>query len=141
MPLIHCSGDEYRTGLSPSSCRDALNQIPKDDRRLRKFGPAIPSGRDGGVHLPYRFISSDGLCTLDIVLQDHASESLSSYAKLHDAASSLVRQCAVLKGEGGIAMNIGTSSPSYHQLERYAAQHTPSHPIHLPPSSAPHKPS
>ncbi|KAI4097710.1 MAG: hypothetical protein LQ339_006689 [Xanthoria mediterranea] len=105
-PLISCSGTKYRSGLNGRSCNDAALQIP-DDPRWRKFGQYTESGLHGNVHLPLRFISFDGLCTIDIVVQDQSVKGVASYAELGIAASNLVSRCAVARGVGGIAMNVG----------------------------------
>lgn len=52
----------------------------------------------------------DGLCTIDVVVQDQSVRGVASYAELGIAASNLVSQCAVARGVGGIAMNVGMCS-------------------------------
>lgn len=52
----------------------------------------------------------DGLCTIDVVVQDQSVRGVASYAELGIAASNLVGQCAVARGVGGIAMNVGMCS-------------------------------
>lgn len=54
---IRCDGAQYRTGLKPLSCQDALSQIPRVGRRLRFVAPEQRGRGIYGVALPLRFIS------------------------------------------------------------------------------------
>ncbi|KAI4136622.1 MAG: hypothetical protein LQ341_005523, partial [Variospora aurantia] len=59
------------------------------------------------VTLPIRFISYDGLCTIDIVTKDGVTSDTTSYYDLLRASISLEHACVAKNQVGGIAMNIG----------------------------------
>ncbi|KAL8654741.1 MAG: hypothetical protein Q9210_001324 [Variospora velana] len=104
---ILCNGSQYRTGLKPLSCQDAVNQIPRDSKRLRFVAPEQRGRGHYDVTLPIRFISYDGLCTVDIVTKDGVTSDTTSYYDLLRASISLEHTCVGKNQVGGIAMNIG----------------------------------
>ncbi|KAL8820040.1 MAG: hypothetical protein Q9223_001646 [Gallowayella weberi] len=105
-PLISCNGTRYRAGLRLESCEDAVSQIPRGTRNL-KFGLNTKDNVYYDVPIPTRFISGDGLCTIDIVLKNQLANDRTSYEKLAFAASELLRRCVRSQNVGGIAMDIG----------------------------------
>ncbi|KAL8973880.1 MAG: hypothetical protein Q9197_001882 [Variospora fuerteventurae] len=104
---ILCDGSQYRTGLEPLSCQDAVHQIPRDSKHLRVVAPEQRGREHNDVTLPIRFISYDGLCTIDIVTKDGVTSDTTSYYDLSRASISLEHACVAKNQVGGIAMNIG----------------------------------
>ncbi|KAI4225841.1 MAG: hypothetical protein L6R36_003597 [Xanthoria steineri] len=102
--FISC-GARYRTDLKVMSCQDAVNRISDDVGDMRfgydKYGVEVD------VHLPSRYISYDGLCTIDIVLKDGVLAATGTYRELSLAAIGLLHRCVAPHHNGGIAMGLG----------------------------------
>ncbi|KAL8752216.1 MAG: hypothetical protein Q9184_005804 [Pyrenodesmia sp. 2 TL-2023] len=102
---ILCSGERYRRDLKGASCLDAVLQIPMQDKdvlfQTREHGPY-------DALLPTRFISADGQCIIEPVLEDNAESATASYKDISRAAYGLLYECAMRSSFGGIATDIGT---------------------------------
>ncbi|CAD6588144.1 MAG: hypothetical protein ASARMPRED_003407 [Alectoria sarmentosa] len=119
-PSIHCDDAAY--GNPPvASCRDAVNQLPRDPYAL--IGPALsfgPRGRPGAqwdVSLPVRHISSDGKCIVD-----YTQTSYPSHVRLGDilGAGEIMQTQCVESGPppfGGQASNMGKASSAHIGVE------------------------
>ncbi|CAF9924093.1 MAG: hypothetical protein ALECFALPRED_002678 [Alectoria fallacina] len=111
-PHIHCDDAEY--GNPPvASCRDAVDQLPRDPYAL--IGPALSFGPRGpGAHwavsLPARHISSDGKCIID-----YTQTSYPSHVRPGNilAAGEITQKQCVETGPppyGGQASNLGVKA-------------------------------
>ena len=92
---VECYGSRFGIDLSKQSCVDALGSLPVDIT-LRTFGQ-----RDKGpfdILLPRRYLSSDGLCAIDISnAKRHPFGDSATSAEIQAGAHRLVNQC-VLRG-------------------------------------------
>ncbi|KAF6217990.1 hypothetical protein HO133_006402 [Letharia lupina] len=105
LPTVHCDGVTYKSNLLSASCADAYRTIPRTTKLLT-FGDREDG--DFEVPLPYRWVSSDGLCIFEIA---KIADTPVAYATLRDferAAFMLLTTCfADGRTEGGIAGNLG----------------------------------
>lgn len=105
-----CAGARYGYNLGRQSCLDAFISIPPDDITFHTYGARTHG--DFGVQLPYRFLSADGLCAIDIEVGLGKSWDLSNWAEISEKAKLLVDRCVLLVPNrrhtmGGIIGNVG----------------------------------
>ncbi|KAL8635813.1 MAG: hypothetical protein Q9228_006735 [Teloschistes exilis] len=104
-----CNGAQYGTNLNYDSCLDAFRTFElgthPGDVLVGKRG--IGQGQFA-IWLPYRLVSGNGLCTIDIVKKGTAEFDMSSGPELSRAMWKLINQCVRDEGgQGGVASNIG----------------------------------
>ncbi|KAI4235597.1 MAG: hypothetical protein LQ352_008078 [Teloschistes flavicans] len=104
-----CRGAQYGTNLNYDSCLDAfrtfeLGTYPSPIQvRKRNTGEGVFA-----IWLPYRLISGNGVCTIDIVRKGTADFDTTSGPELSRAMWKLINQCVRDEGgQGGVASNIG----------------------------------
>ncbi|KAL8664201.1 MAG: hypothetical protein Q9202_003279 [Teloschistes flavicans] len=129
-----CRGAQYGTNLNYDSCLDAfrtfeLGTYPSPIQvRKRNTGEGVFA-----IWLPYRLISGNGVCTIDIVRKGTADFDTTSGPELSRAMWKLINQCVRDEGgQGGVASNIGehgtlgiilrSYNPSQVQCSRQADQ-------------------
>ena len=104
-PRYTCNGKVYGKNLKLSSCRNALSKLPVGNTK-HSFGT-----RDGGnwdANLPFRILSSDGLCALDISHRAGVDMDYITPSELKAQANVLVEVCVKTPpNEGGVVSNIG----------------------------------
>ncbi|KAG6986474.1 hypothetical protein G7Y79_00082g100900 [Physcia stellaris] len=108
---VVCNAAIYRHDLRGESCLDALAGIG-DDQQYVSFGPRH-TGHDFYIPLPYRWISSDGLCVFDIFIPNNHVADWARMNDFNEAAAHLTDECLSEGGEpseGGIATGIGLHS-------------------------------
>ena len=111
---IQCDGIHYSHNLNPSSCRDVFNYIGKSDEQVT-FSERH-TGRPNDVGLPFRIMSSDGLCFVQPLLVRGASTARATLTQIGQTAYTLFQRCVIEKGIGGIAASVGASLPSYKSV-------------------------
>ena len=96
-----CDGSKYGNGVRAESCIDALEIIP-DLGRAVSFGPRHTGSSALGTYfliascleksklslsagLPYRFLSADGLCAIDVVAKPGATSDRASLWEVKQA--------------------------------------------------------
>lgn len=104
--FFNCDGPKYRSNLNPISCQDAVAQIPTSAGHQRFSLRGIGQYEIG---LPFRYISFDGRCTIDLLLKDGYSSERASMLEISGAARSLLNRCVRAQKVGGIAMEVGES--------------------------------
>ena len=105
LPRFNCNGKAFGKNLNVASCLDALNRMPSNDE-IVIFGERH-RGTWGG-NLPYRILSIDGLCALDLSHRAGAYFDSITPRELKENARALINIC--VKGnpnEGGVVSNIG----------------------------------
>lgn len=98
-----CSGPRYGRGLDWQSCLTAWAKIPRTAKRTT-YGAHIYRGLKD-VTAPYRYLSDDGLCAIDITLSIQTDLGslgwdVTTGLGLSERAEALLRQCVVV-GLGG----------------------------------------
>jgi len=104
-PRLHCNGKAYGKNLKISSCLRALATMPEGKKALT-FGERGHGYWDGV--LPYRVLSPDGLCAVDISHTANIFSDKISPSELKQGVELVMEIC--LKGkpnEGGVVSNIG----------------------------------
>ncbi|KAL8727530.1 MAG: hypothetical protein Q9181_005678 [Wetmoreana brouardii] len=103
---VQCNGVAYGRDLNIASCREAQGLIPISDKPL-KFGQRGRMGLD--VQTPWRWISSDGQCAIEVPETPVLSKAQGSYLDLATAAEEMAEICLEYKDhpEGSSASNIG----------------------------------
>ena len=96
----------FGTDLNYSSCEVAVSVVGLD-KTIYSFAE-----RDAGIRadilLPQRFISSDGECVIEPVLEASATIARASAENIALASFVIARNCVAKEsGKGGIAKNIG----------------------------------
>lgn len=104
---IQCDGARYGRNLNPNSCRDVFNFMAKSDSQTT-FAERH-TGRPDSLPLPWRVMSSDGLCFVQPLLLRGAVTGHVSSTQMAQSAYTLFQRCVLEKGIGGIAADIGTS--------------------------------
>ncbi|KAL8686395.1 MAG: hypothetical protein Q9218_007136 [Villophora microphyllina] len=109
---IDCHESQYGTNLNYDSCLDAFRTFELGSNtnpvQVRKRGTG-----EGvfAIWLPYRLISGNGVCTIDIVKKGTADFEVTSGAELSRATWKLINKCVRDEGgRGGVASNIGRSA-------------------------------
>ncbi|KAL8772474.1 MAG: hypothetical protein Q9209_002426 [Squamulea sp. 1 TL-2023] len=103
-----------------SSCGDAWKDIP-DTIEVERFG-SRSAGLQWDVILPFKFISRDGLCTIDVSLSE-SDQAYYDEAKSYDlkkAAADVISQC-VSKSTGGTVNGLG----QYRRIRVSVSQYRP----------------
>ncbi|KAL8771245.1 MAG: hypothetical protein Q9194_004938 [Teloschistes cf. exilis] len=105
---IDCNGAAYGKDLNVKSCVEAQKLIPTTDSPL-KFGQRFRQGVD--VPTPWRWVSTDGKCVIEVPETKLQSAPQGSYLDLSTAADDMVELCLEYKDhpEGSHASNIGSS--------------------------------
>lgn len=100
-----CNGKAYGKNLNVASCIEALNKMPSNDEDVT-FGQR-GEGTWGG-NLPFRILSSDGRCALDLSHRAGVISDRIKASELKENARVLIDIC--VKGtpnQGGVVGNIG----------------------------------
>lgn len=104
-PSVRCNGKAYGKNLKILSCLEALSKMPKITKTMT-FGERGRGDWDGV--LPYRILSADGLCAIDI---SHKANTLSdkiSPSDLRQSVELVIEICLKTKpNEGGVITNLG----------------------------------
>lgn len=104
-PKLSCNGKAYGKNLRLASCLEALRKMPPGNSRI-SFGARHHGEWD--ANLPFRILSSDGLCALDISHKAGAISDHSTASKMKTYAGLLINVCVETKpNEGGVVANIG----------------------------------
>ncbi|KAL8990903.1 MAG: hypothetical protein Q9169_008002, partial [Polycauliona sp. 2 TL-2023] len=94
-----CDGDAYGRSLQLNSCREAHKMIPTDRRKLQ-FG--LRNRGRWNVNLPHRFMSSDGLCFIEIGTPAFGVSDQATAFDIAHAAWMIINTCvADYKSQGG----------------------------------------
>ena len=110
---VECHGSRFGIDLSKQSCVDALGSLPVDIT-LRTFGQRDEGAFD--ILLPRRYLSTDGLCAIDVSsARGRPYGDSTTNAEIQAGAQRLVNQC-VLRGSrklgyravGGAIRDLGT---------------------------------
>ncbi|KAI4172995.1 MAG: hypothetical protein LQ348_006658 [Seirophora lacunosa] len=106
---VQCGGRQFGTGLQYRSCLDAFSSFPfggSDD-------PMDVGRRETGMYdqnLPWKWVSSDGRCVLDIVMKGPAAYETTTGREIARAAWKLINECVRdQQGQGGVVQGIGRS--------------------------------
>lgn len=99
-----CNGQTYGFNVPLRSCMDAYRQIPDDATDLT-FAPRHTVSCD--IALPFRWISSDGRCIIDVLIKDSSPSANVSYSELRTAANLLSFHCVNRRSQGGIVTGLG----------------------------------
>lgn len=130
-PSIHCNGKAYGKNLKISSCLQALLRMPQGTKALT-FGERNQGDWDGV--LPYRILSPDGLCAIDI---SHRAKILSdqiSASELRQSVELVIEICVKGKpNEGGVVSNIGKNGNLAVRVMPYKPSVRCGHPLSAPP--------
>ena len=103
----YCSGLRYGYDLKAISCENAWNKIDRSTRSIRYIRHRSPASSESDVQLPMRYLSDDGICAIDIVLDRwHAGPlrgwDISTGLMISEKAHRLLNECVGLRhGEGG----------------------------------------
>ena len=112
---IQCQGSRFGTGLKYGSCNDAVETFRYGDDNL----PIRIGQRGTGIYamnLPWRWISSDGLCTFDIIKRYDVISEETTGVEIARSARSLINKCVLAQGGiGGVISGIGM----YNSLRLY----------------------
>ena len=105
--------------LNVQSCFDAVRQLD-----IRSTTPSLWGERDTGefynVYLPQRFMSTDGKCFLDPLLQGGHQSAVMSQRSLASAGLVLAQRCAGgHPSTGGIARHLGGGSSMALVMSKY----------------------
>ena len=97
----------YGTELNLDSCKSAWEKIPLDNEPcIYGMRPDIAAGAHFDVGLPFRFLSEDGLCAIDIraTRESETLLALGDPAKnieVSEAAKLVLDQCVSIRHQGG----------------------------------------
>ncbi|CAF9942872.1 MAG: hypothetical protein ALECFALPRED_010171, partial [Alectoria fallacina] len=103
-----CSGTKFGTSLNATSCRNAIYFIPAEHEQ-RSFGARdfAHSGATYDVELPYRWLSQDGLCSVQVFLIAPATVAHASTYQIWRGAEAVLRRCVTdPRFTGGVASNL-----------------------------------
>ena len=100
-----CDAKLYGKNLNVASCVNALAKLPESDR-IMTFGERGTGSWDG--NLPYRILSTDGRCAIDISKKADAISDQISPSHMKAIARSLISVCVTVQpNTGGVWRNIG----------------------------------
>lgn len=122
-----CMGPRYGYDLERQSCLDALLSIAPDSTTRHTYGARTRGNFE--VQLPYRFLSTDGLCAIDIEVVSGKSSDVSDWAEISEKAQQLVDRCVLLVPNfrhtmGGSIRNVGSDGNLIIVLRSYVADVT-----------------
>ncbi|KAK0514244.1 hypothetical protein JMJ35_002861 [Cladonia borealis] len=104
---IECSGALYGRGLTYNSCTTAIASFIQPFSGWITVGPRESEAKYNYL-LPWRWISDDGSCIIDIFPQEQGGDGMVLPKQLIDAATELVDQCVVKgNGIGGVITDVG----------------------------------
>ena len=103
---VYVCSDVFGSDLNYTSCESAVSVIGLS-KKVLSFAE-----RDAGIQadilLPQRFISSDGECLIEPILEARATIARASAENIALASFVIARNCVAKEsGKGGIAKNIG----------------------------------
>lgn len=104
-PRIQCDASTYGRGLNIASCQEVWELLPTSLTR-RTIGQRTEGNFD--IPLPFRVLSHDGLCAVDITHRKGLIYDISTGDELSQAALLVLDAC--VKGDmqqGGVAVGIG----------------------------------
>lgn len=104
-PQYHCNGKAYGKNLNLASCTQALHLMP-DTKKPLTFGQRGKG--DWDANLPFRILSRNGLCAIDIAHRAGAVSDTITPVALRQNAAALIDLCVGTKpNEGGVVSNLG----------------------------------
>lgn len=115
---ISCDGRLYGRKFNLASCLQ-INHAMSSDTRPRTFGKRSSSDR-WDANLPFRYLSRDGSCAIDVGIGAGETFDTVSPLDLKEAASRLIRICvAVEPSEGGLYTGLGVNKALSLRIVRY----------------------
>lgn len=103
-----CSGRMFGTAPNIASCRRAINKItPEQGERTWGMRDDSHSGPEYAVNLPWRWLSQDGLCSVQVYLVAPATVGHVSPAEVKRGAEAVFETCVVGHSLGGLASDLG----------------------------------
>lgn len=104
-PQLSCNGSLYRRDINLASCVEAYHKITSYTSP-RSFGERGTGDYD--APLPYRYLSRDGLCAIDIAHASGIESDVIAPIDLKQAAEIIIRVCVSGKpSEGGLLTGLG----------------------------------
>ena len=104
---VSCNGAQFGRGLVYERCLDAISTFQSPVTGNATVGPRGQDQRYN-FNLPWRWISDDGRCALDIVKSHEYAFAIVTVDELISAATTLVDTCVRDRGgKGGIVSGIG----------------------------------
>ena len=102
-----CIGTRYGYDLKSQSYIDTWRSIPANDQTRFTFGARTMGQFE--VQLPYRVLSTDGLCAVDIRERPGAKWDSATWAEISVKAREIVDSCVLLHGQklGGTIGGVG----------------------------------
>ncbi|KAL9583582.1 MAG: hypothetical protein Q9203_005022 [Teloschistes exilis] len=123
---IDCNGAAYGKDLNVKSCVEAQKLIPTTDSPL-KFGQRFRQGVD--VPTPWRWVSTDGKCVIEVPETKLQSAPQGSYLDLSTAADDMVELCLEIIGWTKLENDVLPASselsrlPILHRREEHGGDH------------------
>ena len=114
---ISCDGRLYGRNFNLASCLQ-INHAMSSETRPKTFGKRGAGNWD--VPLPYRYLSHDGLCAVDVGIRAGQTFDTVSLLDLKEAASWLIRVCvSVEPSVGGLYSDLGVNKALSLRIVRY----------------------
>ena len=115
---ISCNGRLYGRNFNLASCLQVWH-LMSSDTTLRTFG-VRGSGEDYEAPLPFRYLSVDGLCAIDLSHASGVVRETVAPSDLKDAAELLIQICVNGRpSEGGLATGLGVNKGLALRIVRY----------------------
>ena len=115
---ISCDGRLYGRNFNLASCLQ-INNAMTSDTHPKTFGKR-DRGDSWDAPLPYRYLSRDGLCAIDVGIRSGETFDTVSPLELKEAASWLIRICvSVEPSEGGLYTGLGVNKALSLRIVRY----------------------
>ena len=117
----------YGYDLNRQSCLDAWRSIPTDDTAWHTFGRRLRG--DFEFPAPYRFLSADGLCAIDVSVSPGGDHDTAQWTEISTKAKSVLDACVMenpgtRQTTGGAISHVGKNGNLYIKLSDYKADVT-----------------
>ena len=115
---ISCDGKLYGRNFRLASCLQ-INIAMSSDVHPKTFGKR-GTGDEWDAPLPFRYLSNDGLCAIDVGIRAGETFDTISPMELKEAASWLIRICVSIDpSEGGLYSYLGVNKALSLRIVRY----------------------
>ena len=98
----------WGTDLKEDSCRNAWDKMDHSSTQVERFVSRHIKGITNCVGLPFRYLSDDGICAIDVFFYRNSQDDFATRAVISEGAKMILDQCVISLLRGGSITHFST---------------------------------